>query len=112
MLFGRALLHDVTVSDLTSEVARAGEDTGGEYLGSMDAGQGVRAKSGEAGTSPGPMAWRGSSLGKWGRSALTDPLPSPPPFLPPSRSLSFSPSLFLSPYTHTLSIINFIRAYA
>lgn len=55
MLFGRALLHDVTVSDLTSEVARAGEDTGGEYLGSMDAGQGVRAKSGEAGTSPGPM---------------------------------------------------------
>lgn len=53
--------------------------------------------------------WRGSSLGKWSRSALTDPLP-PPPSPPLSLFLSFS--LLLSPYTHTLSITNFIRAYA
>lgn len=57
--------------------------------------------------------WRGSSLGKWSRSALTDPLPPLPPSLPPALFLSLpSFSLFLSPYTHTLSIISFIRAYA
>lgn len=57
--------------------------------------------------------WRGSSLGKWSRSALTaSPSPPlPPPSLPPSRSLSFPPlsfspslSVFLSPSTHTLSL--------
>lgn len=80
----------------------------------MDAGQGVRAKSGEAGTGSGPMEGVKSGEVEPLRSDSLPESPPPsslPPSLPPSRSLSFPPlssspslCLSLSLYTHTLSL--------